>query len=309
MLTDPHDRSLSVSTILLTGRNGQVGWELERALTPLGCVVALDHGALDLTKPDRIASVVRETKPNIIVNAAAYTAVDRAESEPESAFAVNAKAPGILAEEAKRLNALLVHYSTDYVFDGKKNTPYTEDDAPNPLNVYGRTKLEGERAIGESGAQHLIFRTSWVYGMRGQNFLLTMLRLGRERDELRIVNDQIGAPTWCRDLAQSTAKVLSELGAKGTEHRKNVRATYHMTAGGKTSWYGFAERIFLLDTGHKVRRLVPIPSSEYPLPAKRPGNSVLSNTAFARDWGFSLPDWDESLRACMVNPRSDTPTL
>lgn len=202
---------MSIGKILLTGSNGQVGWELQRTLATLGEVIALDRHGMDLVSPDSIRRTIREIKPSLIVNAAAYTAVDKAEFEPELAMAINGIVPGILAEEAKRLGDAVIHYSTDYVFDGSKNTPYTEEGAPNPLNVYGKTKLAGEQAIQAVGTPHLIFRTSWVYGARGKNFLLTILRLVRERDEIKVVNDQIGVPTWSRVIAQSTAHILTHV--------------------------------------------------------------------------------------------------
>ena len=202
--------------ILVTGANGQVGWELQRTLQTLGDVVACDRGTLDLSDPDSIRGKVREIRPDVIVNAGAYTAVDRAESEPELAMAVNGVAPGVLAEEAKQLGALLLHYSTDYVFDGTKAEPYLESDAPNPVSVYGSSKLAGEKAVEAVGGAYLIFRTSWVYGGRGKNFLLTMLRLAGEREELRVVDDQFGAPTWCRTIAEATAQVVAKLSPAGT---------------------------------------------------------------------------------------------
>lgn len=284
--------------IMLTGVNGQVGWELRRALAPLGHVVALDSRALDLADPDAIRARVREIAPRLIVNPAAYTAVDRAESEPERARAVNATAPGILGEEASRCGAILVHYATDYVFDGRKDSPYLEDDAPNPLNVYGATKLEGETAIRASGARHLIFRTSWVYGRRGGNFLLTMQRLMQERPELRIVDDQIGAPTWSRMIAEATAQILAQClsPARGAD-RPEPWGTYHLTCGGATSWYGFACAIAELK-GYPTR-LTPIPSADYPTPARRPANSRLDNGKLERVFGLRLPDWREALELCL----------
>jgi dTDP-4-dehydrorhamnose reductase len=277
--------------ILLTGRNGQLGWELERSLLPLGQVVAFDRASLDLTDPDQMIARVREVEPEIIVNAAAYTAVDRAESEPELAMQVNGSAPGILAEETKRLGALLIHYSTDYVFDGTKPAPYLETDIPNPVNAYGRSKLEGERAIQANGCRYLVLRTSWVYGMRGTNFLLTILRLARERPELRVVNDQIGAPTWSRDIATATAQLTKEAEAGKTG------GLFHLTAGGATSWYGFAGEILRargIDTP-----LRPISSAEYPTPAKRPTNSLLSCAAILERWKLELPEWQQSLARCL----------
>jgi dTDP-4-dehydrorhamnose reductase len=295
--------------ILLTGANGQVGWELQRTLSCLGEVVALGSSAMNLTDTAAVRQRVREIAPAIIVNPAAYTAVDKAESEPELAHAVNAVAPGVLAEEADRLGALLVHYSTDYVFNGSgavldsgEVRPWREDDACDPINVYGTTKLEGERAIQAKGCRHLIFRTSWVYGMRGSNFLLTMRRLMRERPELKIVADQIGAPTWCRDLAEATALVLSQLDSPLS--RSGVSepwGVYNMTNGGETSWHGFAEAIQALDVPGETQaaRLLPIPGSDYPSPARRPLNSRLDNDRLEHTFGIRLQDWRVALAQCM----------
>ena len=287
--------------ILLTGKNGQVGWELQRTLAPLGQVMALDVAGLDLTNPDAIRQTVRSIKPDIIVNPAAYTAVDRAESEPELAMAINGVAPGIFAEEAKKLDALLVHYSTDYIFDGRKDSPYVETDEPNPLSVYGKTKLAGEQAIRASGANHLIFRTSWVYGVRGKNFLLTMLRLAQERSELRIVDDQIGAPTWSRSLGEISALVLAQLCAPGADKQaiEHVAGTYHLTSSGSVSWCGFAAEILRLVKVQPMPRLVPITTPEYPTPAARPMNSVLLNDKLTRTFGLAAGDWNSNLRLCM----------
>lgn len=286
--------------ILLTGSRGQVGWELARALSTLGEVVALDADSLDLTDANAIRRVVGEVRPGIIVNPAAHTAVDKAESEPDLARAINATAPGILAEEAEKLGALLVHYSTDYVFDGGGELPRQEDDPTGPLNVYGATKLEGENAIRAGCRRHLIFRTSWVYGARGANFLLTMRRLMGERPELKIVDDQIGAPTWCRHLAEATAQILAQVGspARGAD-KPEPWGVYHMTNGGETSWHGFAAAIQTLDAPGKPARLVAIPSSEYPTPARRPLNSRLDNGKLERVFGIRLPDWRDALRLCM----------
>ena len=281
--------------ILLTGANGQVGWELRRTLSCLGEVVALDSRAMNLADANAVRQKVREIAPLIIVNPAAHTAVDKAETEVELARAVNAVAPGVLAEEAERLDALLVHYSTDYVFNGSGTTPWREDDACEPLNVYGATKLAGERAIQASGCRHLIFRTSWVYGARGSNFLLTMRRLMRERPELKIVADQIGAPTWCRDLAEATALVLSQTSACGFDQW----GVFHMSNGGATSWHGFAEAIQALDSTDA--RLLPIPSSDYPTPAQRPLNSRLNNDRLEQAFGLRLQDWRAALALCMAN--------
>ncbi len=286
--------------ILLTGGNGQVGWELRRTLACLGEVVAVDSKEMDLADAEAIRRVVREVNPRIIVNPAAHTAVDKAESERDLAYAINATAPGILAEEAEKLGALLVHYSTDYVFDGSGNTPWREDDATGPLNVYGASKLAGEQAIQAACRRHLIFRTSWVYGARGANFLLTMRRLMRERPELKIVADQIGAPTWSRMLAEATALILAQhiSPARGAD-RPEPWGVYHMTNAGETSWHGFAEAIQALDGAESKAGLLPIPSGDYPTPAKRPLNSRLNNDKLERVFGVRLPEWRQALSLCM----------
>ena len=284
--------------IMLTGKNGQVGWELQRTLAPLGEVVALDRRQLDLSDSKQIRELVREIKPNLIVNAAAYTAVDKAESEPEIAMAINGVAPGILAEEAKRIGAAIIHYSTDYVFDGNKTSPYTEDDTPNPLNEYGRTKLAGEQAVKAAGSPYIILRTGWVYGTRGKNFLLTILRLAHEREELSIVDDQTGAPSWSRMLAEATAQILSDdynaLAAK--------RGIYHMTASGSTTWYGFSKAIIELDPNLKeqvCKYVRSILSAEYPTPARRPAYSVLSNAKLKAAFEVALPGWEQGLNLAL----------
>jgi dTDP-4-dehydrorhamnose reductase len=284
--------------ILITGANGQVGWELQRTLAPLGEVVALGHADLDLSNPDAIRQAMRQIAPDLIVNAAAYTAVDRAEQERDLAHAVNAVAPGVLAEEAKHLNAALVHYSTDYIFDGSKGSPYVEIDAPNPMSVYGVTKLAGEKAISAVGCPHLILRTSWVYGARGKNFLLTIQRLAQERDELRVVDDQLGAPTWSRMIAESTAAIVNQCLHKGSvaDMLRDKGGLYHLTAAGNTSWFGFASEIVKhLD---KPPRMTPIGTAEYPLPAPRPAYSVMSNNKLTRTFGIALPDWKRALALC-----------
>jgi dTDP-4-dehydrorhamnose reductase len=283
--------------ILLTGRNGQLGSELSRSLAPLGELVAFDRAGLDLSVADQIASAVRSVRPDVIVNAAAYTAVDRAESEPELAHAVNATGVAALADEAKRARALLVHFSTDYVFDGTKDAPYVEEDEPHPLSAYGRSKLDGENAIRASDSAHLILRTSWVYSTHGKNFLLTIRRLLREKNALRVVADQIGAPTFAGALADATAEVLRrhDLAALG-----KLSGVYHATAGGSTSWYGFATQIARLEGPALPRmpRIVPIPSSEYPLPAARPRNSRLSGEKLFGRLGVRLPSWEQCLESC-----------
>lgn len=283
-----------MKTILVTGANGQVGWELQRVLAPLGRVVAVDQQQMNLAEPDSIRRLVREVTPNLIINTAAYTAVDKAESEPDLAMAINGTAPGVMAEEAKQLKAGLVHYSTDYVFDGSKSDAYREDDATNPLSVYGRTKLAGEEAIRASGVPHLILRTSWIYGARGHNFLLTMRRLGAERPELRVVDDQIGAPTWCRALAEVTGQMLAVCGPSGLADRSGL---YHVTNAGETSWCGFARRI--LEQSGLATPVTGIRTSEYQAPARRPANSRLANHRLRQVFGLSLPDWQESLALCL----------
>jgi dTDP-4-dehydrorhamnose reductase len=292
-----------MTTVLLTGANGQVGWELRRALPSSYAVIAPDRKQLDLSDSDSIFKMVREVRPDIILNPAAYTAVDKAESEPELALAVNGFAPGVLADEAKQLGALLVHYSTDYVFDGNKDAPYFENDSPNPQSVYGRTKLAGEQAVQAVGGKHLILRTSWVYGLHGGNFMKTMLRLAKERDELRIVADQFGAPTWARLLAESTAQILNGWQQAGLD--ESLSGLYHLTAGGRTSWHHYAEEIVRLARQYdetlksKVLDIHPIATSEYPLPAKRPTNSVLSTEKIKRAFGLNLPEWQPDLVSCV----------
>jgi dTDP-4-dehydrorhamnose reductase len=293
-------------TILLTGINGQVGYELARSLQGLGRVVSLDRNGLDLGNLDQIRRVVRDLKPALIVNPAAHTAVDKAESEVDIAMRLNAEAPGVLAEEAKRISASLVHYSTDYVFNGRKDGAYVEDDPVDPQSAYGRSKLAGEQAIKDSGCRHLIFRTSWVYGTRGKNFLLTMLRLGAEREVLSVVADQYGAPTWANTIAAVSANVLSQAVASGLKKNdwhawwEQHSGIYHLTAGGSTSWHGFARAIFDLSDLVKKPVVNAIPSSAYPTPATRPGNSRLSNDKLTNTFGVQAPDWHDALRLCMA---------
>ncbi|TDV34733.1 dTDP-4-dehydrorhamnose reductase [Paraburkholderia caballeronis] len=290
--------------VLLTGVNGQVGFELARSLQGLGKIVALDRTRLDLANPDQIRAVVRDLKPRIIVNPAAYTAVDAAESDAALAMRLNAEAPAVFAQEAKRIGAALVQYSTDYVFDGTKAGAWAEGDEAKPLSIYGKSKLAAEQAIADSGCHHLIFRTSWVYGLRGRNFLLTMLRLAVERDRLRIVSDQIGAPTWAVTIAALTAQVLAQAAAVGeqgwSEWWTRHTGVYHLTAAGETSWYGFAEAIF--EMGGLVTRpeVEPIPSLAYPTPAARPANSRLSNARFAQTFGLCAPHWRDALELCLA---------
>lgn len=281
--------------ILLSGSDGQVGWELQRTLAPLGQVIALTRNEFDLGNPSQIVKMIRQHAPEIIVNAAAYTAVDKAESESELAMQINGLAPGIMAEEAKKLNALLVHYSTDYVFDGTSHQAYSELDLANPLNVYGVSKLAGEQAIQAVGGRHLILRSSWIYGARRHNFLKTMLKLADSGSEIKVVADQIGAPTWCRQLAECTSLALVFL----TDHQDSdlFNGVYHLSAAGSTSWHGFAKEIFSL-LGKNVS-LHPIRSDEYTTAAKRPANSVLSNAKFQKIFGMAMPSWENSLKLCL----------
>ena len=284
--------------ILLTGRSGQVGWELARALLPLGRIHACGRAELDLADAAALRRGLEALRPDAIVNAAAYTAVDLAEQEPERAEAINAAAPAVLAQWAAAHGALLVHYSTDYVFDGAKAAPYVETDPTHPLGAYGRSKLAGETAIRAAGCDHLVFRTSWVYAARGANFLRTILRLAAEREELRVVDDQIGAPTWARLIAEATAHALRQ----ALQERRSGRfagGVFHLAAGGETSWYGFARAIVEGRPGLRVKTVRPIATAEYPTPARRPSNSRLDTGAFRARFGLELPDWREGLRLCL----------
>ncbi len=287
--------------ILVTGRDGQVGRELTRSLAKVGEVTATGRDELDLTSDYAIRDVVQKVRPQLIVNAAAYTAVDKAESEPDFAQRINAEAVATLAAAAETVGAAVIHYSTDYVFDGSKETPYVESDRTHPLSVYGRSKLDGEKALAAAGIPYLVLRTSWVYGGEGKNFLLTILRLAAERPVLRIVDDQIGAPTWSRDIAQATASI-----AERWRHGKfaaTKSGVYHITAAGKTSWYGFAEEAIRLRAisaaakGTKFARLVPIASADYPTPAERPRNSQLDCAKLEREFDCRMPDWKASVAA------------
>jgi len=285
--------------IMLTGKNGQVGWELNRTLLPLGEIIALDRTECDLSSPESLRSLIKEIKPNVIVNAAAHTAVDKAETEEELATIINGVSPGVIAEEAKKSGALLVHYSTDYVFDGAKDSPYTEEDRPNPINAYGRSKLKGEKAIQEASPDYLIFRTSWVYASRGKNFLQTILRLAKDNKELSIVADQIGTPTWARLIAETTTVCLFQ--AINEQRESTFRSgLYHLTSTGNASWYDFAKKIIdnarLLSLMNlKVETLKPISTEEYPTPAKRPKNSRLGTDKLENIFNLSLPSWEQSL--------------
>jgi dTDP-4-dehydrorhamnose reductase len=303
-------------TILLTGKTGQLGCELYRLLPTLGEVIAPERDELDLRDQEKIRQIMRNAKPQLVVNAAAYTAVDAAETDEANALAINAEGPRLLALESQKLGATLIHFSTDYVFDGSKKAPYIETDPTNPLNAYGRTKLAGEQAIRNSGAAHLIFRTSWVYATHGRNFLRTILRRATEREELKVVDDQVGAPTCAFDLAEATINILVKLnaGTKGRSVFPVVSGTYHMTAAGETTWYEFTNAI-LEEVGRPApdlpwltsaikarpliaRRILPISTKEFQSLTSRPAYSVLSNTLLKQTFGVALSDWRIQLRSC-----------
>lgn len=304
--------------ILVTGKTGQVGYELERSLQGLGEIIAVDRSQMDLSNLDQIRDVIRTVKPNLIVNPAAYTAVDKAENEPELAMLINGVAPGVMAEEARKIDAAMIHFSTDYVFDGTKRdsqgafVPYTEDDVPNPVNVYGKTKLAGEQAIITSGCAHLILRTSWVYSTYGKNFLLTMLRLGNERDELKVVDDQWGSPTWAGWIANTTAQLIKERLISSSENQSDIAARaasvygiYNLVNSGYTTWCRFARQIFSEAASHegllkkKAPDIFPIGTWEYPAPASRPVNSQLSTAKLATLLDKSIYSWEQSLHECL----------
>lgn len=270
--------------ILILGKDGQIGWELQQAFLGNASVYAFGREEANLANPETLVPLIRSIKPEIVINAAAYTAVDKAESEPDMAMVINGITPGILAKECEKLGSLFVHYSTDYVFNGSASRPYVEEDKTDPINVYGKSKLAGEKAVEEACKRHLIFRTSWIYSLRGKNFFLTMQKLGEKNSSIRVVNDQWGAPTWSRSVAQTTAKIVVK---PSIEY-----GLYHMTCDGKTSWCDFARKIF---AGRKTPVIIGIPSTEYPTPAQRPGYSVLSNEKLKRTFGISLPHWEVAL--------------
>ncbi len=286
-----------VKKILLTGKTGQLGWELQQSLAPLGKIFAPSRAQMDLTDSRGIRTVIRELAPDIIVNAAGYTTVDRAEVERELAYQVNTVAPEILAEEARRANALLVHYSTDYVYDGTKHTPYDENDAPTPVNYYGKSKLEGERAIISTRCAHLILRASWIYSARGTNFVLTMLRLAREKPEVFVVNDQVGSPSWAKSLAQTSSEIINKI-----NHPKETLGTYHLSAIGHTTRFDFARHIVDVakqssKSGSPWAEIHPTTTENYPLPAKRPLNAATSKAKVTKHFGIAMPTWQEQLEA------------
>jgi dTDP-4-dehydrorhamnose reductase len=295
---------------VIVGRNGQLAWEANQRFQGLGEIISVGRPEVDLLNIEDVRAEIRRIKPSVLVNAAAYTAVDQAESEPETAMKINSESPAAMAEEAKRLGAIFITYSTDYVFDGKKASPYDEVDPPAPLNVYGASKLSGERAVEATGGNYLIFRTSWVYGARGKNFLKTILKLAAERPELKIVDDQVGAPTWSRDLADATRKIIEQLAAQSSPARISMgealgdrRGIYHMTAAGGVSWCGFAAAIVaeMKNRGlsNNVASIVPISSRDYPTPASRPHNSRLCNDKLKNTFGVTLPPWRASLGTVM----------
>ena len=285
--------------ILLTGKNGQVGFELRRALAPLGEVVAVGRDDCDLADANALRALVRRVAPDVIVNPGAYTAVDQAESAPAAASAVNARAPGVLGEEGARLGALVVHYSTDYVFDGRKIGAYVETDATNPLGVYAKSKLEGEQAVAAANPRHVILRTAWLYAPYGANFLCTMLRLARERPELRVVADQHGQPTYVPHLAEALLAIADALAGK---QRQDIGGTYHIAAGGETTWHGFAGAIVRAGArlGTPQVPVIPITTAEYPTLAARPANSRLDCSKLERTFGVRLPHWQQGLAACIA---------
>ena len=289
--------------ILLTGKTGQVGGELNNILKDMGELVSVGREQLDLSKTDSIEPVVLDIQPNIIINAAAYTAVDKAEVEPDLAMTVNGVAPGVLAEAAKKVGASLIHYSTDYVFDGRSDTPYSEEDATCPLSIYGESKLTGEKNIAETGIPYLILRTSWVYSLQGKSFLRTIKKLAAERDTLRIVDDQIGAPTWAHSIALATRKIIDQCLRDRAE--SSLSGVFHLTCQGQTSWHGFAKEILNLSDKSHDTSLLPIPTSDYPTPAARPLNSLLSNNKLKKVFAFEMPHWHDALKDCI----SSTPTI
>jgi len=292
--------------ILLTGKNGQIGSELHKILPQFGDVTATGRTEMDLTDPNQIRLTVRQVKPALIINAGAYTAVDKAESDFELAQAVNSIAPKILAEEAKDEGALLIHYSTDYTYSGEmRQRPYSESDSPTPNSTYGKTKLEGDNNIEKSGASYLIFKTGWVYSSNGKSFLRTILQLAKEKNELRVINDQTGSPTWCRSIAIATGDIIRNLLTKKngslSKAVSGISGAYHMTCQGETSWHGFAQAILELTYPENMPKLFAISTKEYPTAAIRPPYSVLSNIKLQKTFGVKLPHWEHALKQCLNN--------
>ena len=287
--------------ILLTGKTGQIGEELNNIVGDLGNLITVDKEQLDLSKPNSIEPVILDIKPDIIINPAAYTAVDKAEEEPDLAMTVNAIAPGLLAKAARKVGAGLIHYSTDYVFDGCSEIPYKEEDPPNPLNVYGKTKLAGEKSVAEAGVPFLIIRTGWVYSLHGKNFLRTIKKLAEEKDIIQVVDDQIGAPTWARSVALKTHQILKQcLNKKWLETKDpSLSGIFHLTCQGKTSWHGFARKVLNISNASQNIKLIAIPTSDYPTPATRPSNSLLNNEKIQKVFGLDMPHWEDALKDCM----------
>jgi dTDP-4-dehydrorhamnose reductase len=287
--------------ILLTGKNGQVGWELNRSLTRLGNVFAMDRNDMDLSKPETLGPVIQDIQPDIIINAAAYTAVDKAESEPELAMTVNGIAPGVIAEEAKKIGATVIHYSTDYIFDGKAKSHYKEEEATCPLNIYGKSKLAGEHAVTQVGIPHIIFRTSWVYSLRGSNFLITMQKLAQTRKQIKVVDDQTGAPTWAKAIAEGTTHILEQDLKLSTTKPLTLShpGVFHMSCGGETNWFGFAKAILKISGLSEGTEVTPISTSEFPTPAARPKYSLLSNKKLKQVYHHEMPQWQDALQDCL----------
>ena len=283
--------------ILLTGKNGQVGGELNQSLSTLGTVIAMGRDQMDLSQPETLGSVIQEIRPDVIINAAAYTAVDKAESEVELAMTVNGIAPGVIAEEAKKIGAGMIHYSTDYVFDGKATSPYKEEDAPCPLNIYGKSKLAGDQAVMQANIPHIILRTAWVYSLRGSNFLLTMQKLAQSKNQIKVVDDQIGSPTWSRAIAEGTARILEHCRSTGKSKIFSHSGVFNMSCGGETSWFGFAKKI--LELSGENTELIPIPTIEYPTPTARPESSLLSNRKLKQVFHHEMPHWQDALLECL----------
>lgn len=295
--------------ILLIGKNGQLGWELQRTLATLGEVCTYDFPEIDLSRPESLRELIRGIAPHLIVNAAAYTNVDKAESEPDLARAVNAAAPGVMAEEARRINAALIHYSTDYVFDGTKGSAYIETDIPNPLNVYGATKLEGERAVQAVGGAFLIFRTSWLYSLRQGGFVTKVLQWARQQETLRIVDDQFGSPTWARMLAEATAQVIAQGRGQPVEYMREKAGLYHLAGRGITNRYEWARAILELHFGSNnemIRKVISVSHREFPIQANRPNNSGLNSKYFLTTFKLAILPWKESLRLAIIPDKKET---
>lgn len=289
--------------ILLTGKDGQVGWELSRSLSFLGKIYALGRDDMDLSKHETLTSVIQDIKPDLIINTAAYTNVDKAESEPDQAMIINGIAPKLMALEAKKIGAEMIHFSTDFVFDGNTTKPYTEDRPTCPLNVYGETKLEGEKGVQLAGIPYIIFRTGWVYSMRGNNFLLTMQKMAQEKKQVRVVNDQIGGPTWSKAIAEGITNILKKNLVNTNKNFKILPSTgiFNISCGGETSWFEFAKMIFNLSGLENTIELIPIPTEQYPTPATRPKYSLLSNEKLKKVLNYEMPSWKQALHSCIMS--------